>query len=332
MAIAERTEGVAPTGPVRIQRAALIVNARARRAAASVTRVRALLTAAGVPLVAAEALRDVARLHAAVRAALDDGCDLIILGGGDGSLSAVVDDLAHHQAALGLLPLGTANDFARTLAIPSDLDAACATIARGTVAAVDLGLAGDTYFVNVVSVGLGAAVIPAMSPMLKRLAGPLAYPMAAARALLGHRPFAATLTFPDGDYPTATFPRLLQVGVGNGRFYGGGIVVAPEAGITEGLLDVYALAWGRWHDLLGVARCFRSGHFVRHPAVQHYRTRHVHITTRPALPLNVDGELVAHTPEHFAVAPGALRVLVPHASPTTAHRAAGGRDASHRGP
>src|SRR5919198_3686137 len=186
MAIAERTEGVPPTGPVRIQRAALIVNARARRAAASFTRARALLTAAGVPIVAAEALHDAARLRATVRAALDDGCDLIILGGGDGSISAVVDDLAHHHAALGLLPLGTANDLARTLAIPSDLDAACATIARGTVAAVDLGLVGDTYFVNVVSVGLGAAVIPAMSPTLKRLAGPLAYPVAAAPALLGH--------------------------------------------------------------------------------------------------------------------------------------------------
>ena len=77
-------------------------------------------------------------------------------------------------------------------------------------------------------------------------------------------------------------------------------------------------AWGRRHDLLGVARCYRSGPFVRHPAVQHYRTRHVHIRTRPALSLNMNGELVEHTPAHFAVAAGALRGLVPHASPTAA--------------
>jgi diacylglycerol kinase (ATP) len=96
------------------------------------------------------------------------------------------------------------------------------------------------------------------------------------------------------------------------------MVVAPEAGITEGLLDVYALAWGPWHDLLGVARCFRSGHFVRHPAARHYRTRQVHITTRPTLPVNVDGELAKHMPEHFAVAPGALHVFVPRTSSAAA--------------
>jgi YegS/Rv2252/BmrU family lipid kinase len=314
---------MAATGPVRIQRAALIVNTRARRAGASFTRARALLTAAGMPLVAAEALHDAARLRATVRAALDDGCDLIILGGGDGSLSAVVDDLAHHHATLGLLPLGTANDFARTLAIPTDLDAACATITRGAVAAVDLGLAGDTYFINVVSVGLGAAVIPAESPTLKRLAGALAYPVAVARALRRVRPFAATLTFPNGDYPAATFPRLLQVGVGNGRFYGGGLVVAPQAGLDEGLLDAYALAWGSWRDLLGVARSFKSGAFVHRPDVHHYRTAHVHIATQPLLPINMDGELVGRTPTHVAVAPGALRVLVPHAAPAAARRGQG---------
>jgi len=151
------------------------------------------------------------------------GCDLIVLGGGDGSVSAIVEQMAHRQATLGLLPLGAANGVARTPGIPRDLDAACATIARGAVARVDLGLAGDDHYVNVVSVGLGAEVITAVSPTLKRLAGALAYPVAAARALLRYRPFAATLSFPDGDHPTTTFPRLLHVAIGNGRFYGGGM-------------------------------------------------------------------------------------------------------------
>jgi diacylglycerol kinase (ATP) len=106
--------------------------------------------------------------------------------------------------------------------------------------------------------------------------------------------------------------------VGNGCFYGGGMVVAPQAGLDEGLLDVYALPWGSWWVLLGVARSFKSGVFVYWSGVHHYRTAHVHIATRPPLPINMDGDLVGRTPLHFAVAPGALRVLVPHASPAAA--------------
>ena len=118
--------------------------------------------------------------------------------------------------------------------------------------------------------------------------------------------------------------------MGNGRFYGGGLVVAPQAGLDEGLLDVYALPWSSWRDLLGVARSFKSGAFVHRPGVHHYRTAHVHIATQPLLSINMDGELVGRTPTHFAVAPGALRVLVPHASTAAVCRAAGGRDDSHR--
>ena len=108
---------------------------------------------------------------------------------------------------------------------------------------IDLGRADDRYYVNVASIGLGARVITRVSPWLKRVAGKLADPVAVAHALVGFRPFAATLTFPGGDHPPATFPRLLQIGVGNGRFYGGGAVVAPDAGIDDGTLDVYAIEW-----------------------------------------------------------------------------------------
>jgi len=204
------------------KRAALVVNTRARQGRQQADHARRLLTAAGVSIAKTYALRSSSRLSAAVGAALDAGCDLIILGGGDGTVSAVVDLLARRHAVLGLLPLGTANDFARTLGIPDDLEGACATIARGKIVDVDLGRADDIYYVNVASIGLGARVITRISPRLKRIAGTVAYPVAAVRALVGFHPFAATLTFPQGDHPPATFPRLVQIGVGNGRFYGGG--------------------------------------------------------------------------------------------------------------
>jgi len=157
-------------------------------------------------------------------------------------------------------------------------------------------------------------VITRVSPWLKRVAGSLAYPVAAARALVGFRPFAATLTFPGGDHPPATFPRLLQIGVGNGRFYGGGAVVAPDAGIDDGALDVYAIEWAGWRDLAGLALSFRSGRFVRRATVHTYETATVRIDTERTLATNVDGELVDQTPVLFTQARDALRVLVPQDS------------------
>jgi diacylglycerol kinase (ATP) len=222
----------------------------------------------------------------------------------------VVDFLAHHDVILGLLPLGTANDFARTLGIPSDIEGACQTIAGGKVVDVDLGLAGDNYYVNVASVGLGVGATQALSPWLKKSAGPLAYPVAAIKAFLSHEPFSARLTFPDGDHEPVEYGRLLQVAVGNGRFYGGGMVVAPESGIDDRSLDIYAIEMGRHRDLIGVARYLKSGDFIRSESVSHYCTERVRLETEPDLSINIDGEVVAKTPQDFSMAHNALKVLV----------------------
>jgi diacylglycerol kinase (ATP) len=192
-----------------VKRATLVVNARSRSGEQAFSQASELLHSFGVPIDAEYALRDPSRLPETVRRATMEGSDLIVLGGGDGSVSSVVDFLVESGAVLGLLPLGTANDFARTLGIPTDTQRACETIAHGEVVDVDLGLAGDDYFVNVASVGLGVEVTRALSPALKRRAGALAYPIAAIRAFFSHQPFAASLTFPDGDHPAATFGRLL---------------------------------------------------------------------------------------------------------------------------
>jgi diacylglycerol kinase (ATP) len=206
-----------------LHRAALIVNTRSRSGERTFFEALDRLEELGVPLGATYAIRDPVRLPETVREVLheDSGYRLLVLGGGDGSVSSVVDFLAHHDVILGLLPLGTANDFARTLGIPSDIEGACQTIAGGKVVDVDLGLAGDNYYVNVASVGLGVGATQALSPWLKKSAGPLAYPVAAIKAFLSHEPFSARLTFPDGDHEPVEYGRLLQVAVGNGRFYGG---------------------------------------------------------------------------------------------------------------
>jgi diacylglycerol kinase (ATP) len=297
-------------------RAALIVNTRSRSGERTFFEALDRLEELGVPLGATYAIRDPVRLPETVREVLHEGSGsrLLILGGGDGSVSSVVDFLAHHDVILGLLPLGTANDFARTLGIPADVEKACETIAGGKIVDVDLGLAGDNYYVNVASVGLGVGVTQALSPRLKRRIGALAYPTAAIRAFLSHEPFSARLTFPDGDHEPVEYERLLQVAVGNGRFYGGGMIVAPESGIDDRRLDIYAIEIGRHRDLVGVARYLKSGDFIRSDSVGHFRTERVRLETEPDLPVNIDGEVVTRTPQDFSVAHNALKVLVPSGS------------------
>jgi diacylglycerol kinase (ATP) len=297
-------------------RAALIVNTRSRSAERVFFRALDRLQELKVSLGATYAIRDPVRLSETVREVLGDGSgyETLILGGGDGSVSSVVDFLAHHDVTLGLLPLGTANDFARTLGIPPEVDGACDAIARGKVVDVDLGLAGENYYVNVASVGLGVGATRSLAPWVKKSVGPLAYPVAAIKAFMTHEPFSARLVFPDGDHEPVEHERLLQVAVGNGRFYGGGMVVAPGSGIDDKSLDVYAIRLGRHRDLLGAARYLKSGDFIRNESVNQYRTARVRLETDPQLSVNIDGELVARTPQDFSVAANALKVLVPQDS------------------
>ena len=306
-------------------RAALIVNTRSRSGEQTFFEALDRLEELGVSLGATYAIRDPVRLPETVREVLRESSEyrLLILGGGDGSVSSVVDFLAHHDVILGLLPLGTANDFARTLGIPADVEKACEAIAGGKIVDVDLGLAGDNYYVNVASVGLGVGATQALSPWLKKSAGPLAYPVAAIKAFLSHEPFSARLTFPDGDHEPVEYGRLLQVAVGNGRFYGGGMVVAPESGIDDRSLDIYAIEMGRHRDLIGVARYLKSGDFIRSESVGHYQTERVRLETEPDLAVNIDGEVVTRTPQDFSVVRNALKVLVPPESTAASRDLAG---------
>ena len=302
----------------------MIVNTRSRSGERAFFQALDRLQELGVTLGPTYAVRDPVRLPETVRDVLDDGSEyrVLILGGGDGSVSSVVDFLAHRDVTLGLLPLGTANDFARTLEIPVDIEQACHTIAHGKVVDVDLGLARDNYYVNVASTGLSVKVTQALSSRLKKI-GALAYPMAAIRAFFEHEPFSARLTFPDGDREPVEYGRLLHLAVGNGRFYGGGIVVAPEAGIDDRRLDVLAIELGRPRTLLGVARYIRSGDFIRMEGVHHHRTERVRLETEPELPINIDGEVVTGTPQDFSVEHNALKVIVPPESTAACRDLAG---------
>lgn len=293
--------------------AAVVINAGSRRGAAGELAVDAMKKA-GVPITAVNHILSGADLAGTLDRVLADGHDLVVVGGGDGTVSCAAGRVAGTNVVLGVLPLGTANDFARTLEIPNNIAEACATVAEGKVVDIDLGRANGEPFLNVASVGLSVAVTEALSPRLKRYIGPLAYSIATLRAYARHKPFRARLEFPEGDHEPMELDNLLQVAVGNGRHYGGGNTVSPTAGIDDHLLDIYAILAGPLREHVSIARLLKDGSFIEHDKVHHLTSRHVRLVTDPPLPVNLDGEIATATPADFTVQRNAVHVVVPQSS------------------
>ncbi|WP_210651988.1 lipid kinase [Nocardioides sp. SYSU D00065] len=304
------TQPAEPTDPSsrRTDRIAVVVNTASRTGARALPYVVAALQRAARQV-------DVHPAHggAGLAGALDDALvsepNLLVVGGGDGTIGAAADRVAHTGTALGVLPLGTANDFARTLQIPASLDAAVDTVLRGPVVDVDLGRVDGRAYLNVASLGLSVAVTRRLTPGLKRRLGRFAYPAATLAAYSRHRPFAARIELSDGT--VLELEDLMQVAVGNGRHYGGGLTVSPGASIDDHLLDVYAVEQGRHRDHVSVARLLRTGHLVDHDRVHHLTTRRLRLVTDEPMEVNLDGEIAATTPATFEVDRNALHVVVP---------------------
>lgn len=294
--------------------AAVVINAGSRRGAAAYELAVDRLVELGVPVASTHPVTSGTELATVLDRVIGERHDLVVVGGGDGTVSCAAGRVAGTDVTLGVLPLGTANDFARTVEIPPDLEGACAALAGGKVVDIDLGRANGEPFLNVASSGLSVEVTQALSPRLKKHLGPLAYPIATLRAYRRHRPFRARLEFPDGDHEPMELDDLLQVAVGNGRHFGGGMAVSPTAGIDDHLLDINAIVQGRLRDHVSIARLLKDGSFVEHDQVHHVTSRKVRLTTEPAFPVNLDGEIATTTPTVFEIERNAVHVVVPQRS------------------
>jgi diacylglycerol kinase (ATP) len=236
--------------------------------------------------------------------------DLVIIGGGDGTLNAAADALVEAGLPLGILPLGTANDLARTLEIPTDLIEASRVIAAGQTRRIDLGRINGKHFFNVASIGLSVHVARQLDVDVKRRWGVLGYPLTLWRAL-GHRhSFRAEIRC-DG---TRARVRTMQISAGNGRYYGGGMTIAADAAIDDGMLDVVSLAPQGVLELILNLPALRWGWHERPEQVRHWRCREIEIRTVQPLPVNTDGEVTTRTPAKIVVVPKALAVCVAHTS------------------
>ena len=300
---------------VEIGRTVVVVNAKSRQGEASFNDIMAELQSQGIGVVTARAIKNPAQIKPWLEGILDKrDFDTVIVGAGDGSLSLLAGALAERKVRLGVIPLGTANDFARTLDIPKDIKKAVEILKAGYVQPVDLGHSGDRCFLNVASIGLGVQVAGKMNNDLKKWIGPLAYGVAAFKAFSQRRPIHFKLTYKDpekGGRESVQEFKALQVAIANGRYFGGGIVSAPNATLDDSLLAVTVIKEMGIFELARIIPGLLDGSYVKHPKVEHFNTTEVQVETRHPHGVNLDGEVCQRTPLHFKVSPKALEVFVP---------------------
>ena len=298
-----------PTRPPK--QAILIVNAKSRQGAEAFEEARAKLTAAGIELLDAKAIKDPRRIAGAVKKAIK-AAPMVILGGGDGSLSANVDYFLGSDTVFAFLPLGTANSFARTLGTPLDLDGAIDTIANGEVRELDLGCIDGDYFLNNAAIGLAPMVAETVPHGLKRRLGRLGYLLWAGWSAASFKAFRLIVDNGDQRY------RLwaTEVRIANGRFHGG-MELIENADVESGEIVIQAVQ-GR--SLFGLAKSYLASaikHSRRQETVREFHGKHMKIDTRPRLRVSIDGELGPEMPIEVSVAPSAVRVVVPRESAET---------------
>ena len=290
---------------VQFRSAAMIVNAKSRKGQKLFQRACAAMDGLDFP-VDAHAVENPDDLEATVERALAKKPDLVILGGGDGTVSGLVDLLVGKGVTLAVLPLGTANSFARTLGLPIDVEGAIEVIRTGVPKRIDLGMIDNDYFANCAAMGISPQIAETVPHGLKKVLGRIGYFGWAAWQFVRFKPFMLTI---DDGVETHRL-RVVEVRISNGPYHGGTWLV-DEASVQSGRIVVQAVT-GRYKRTLvkNWAASF-LGLKARHQDTVSFSGTALKVDTRPSLPISIDGEVLAHTPITARVAAGAIEVMAP---------------------
>ena len=247
--------------------------------------------------------RDLGELGAEL---VDEGAERVIVASGDGSIGAAAEEAARRGVPLGVVPAGTANDFARRMQLPLDAEEAARLAVRGTETRVlDLARIGADPFVNVASTGLAVVAAEHAKPA-KKLLGPLAYSLGAVRAGLGAAPFRCAVV---SDGEPVFDGRAWQVIVANSGGFGGGAHAAP-AEPDDGMLDVLVVEAGSRARLVVHAYGMRRGNLAWQEGAHHARGRSIRLEVAHGTCFNVDGEVREHGACEATVEPKAFELVV----------------------
>jgi YegS/Rv2252/BmrU family lipid kinase len=233
--------------------------------------------------------------------------EVAVAFGGDGLISAVAGALKHTEALIGVLPGGRGNDLCRVLGIPRKPVDACSVLASGVVRELDLGEAGGRTFVGIASCGFDS-LVNQIANETTLVRGGLVYAYGLLRALPSWKPAGFEVRL-DGDQPRRFAG--YSVAAANSKAFGGGMLLAPDASLEDGLLDVVMIEDMPRLRYLRLAPTVFSGRHVRQPTVHVVRGRDVHISATRSFTLYADGEAIAELPVTIRVLPRAVRVIVP---------------------
>lgn len=272
---------------------------------AHLDRIRVLASKLGAGLCVS---RKVSDLSEQARKAAEDGVERLLVAGGDGTMHHAVQGLAGTSCALGVIPLGSGNDLAGTLGIPPDLEAAVERALRGEIRRIDLARVGETFCVGYAGVGFDSEVTRYANEV-KVLRGPLIYFYAVIHTLITFEPPRMRVVHDEGEYEG----KVMFAVVNNLPRFGGGMRIAPDARIDDGLLDLVMVKEIPKPTLLSVFPKVYNGKHVGHPAVRIVRTRRVEITIDRPMTMYGGGEplrpLAAGEPVAVEVVPGGLAVV-----------------------
>ena len=240
-----------------------------------------------------------------------DKVDLVVAGGGDGTLNTVLQGLVGSKMPLGILPLGTANDLAKTLGIPTDLEQACDVIAGGHTRRIDVGRVNDVYYFNEASIGMSVALCRRLTKESKSKFGVFALLARAVQIMFAMRRFRALITLPSGEIIAK---RTAQLTFGNGQNFGA-FVATEDAEIDDRKLDLYSVEFKHWSDYFGAIAALSLRRYDDIRSVFTLHDKRFEVKTGRPMRIEADGEIVAWTPATFAVVPSAVEVFVPAPSP-----------------
>lgn len=245
--------------------------------------------------------------------AAENRVDAVVAAGGDGTVSEVVNGLIRAAAGdvtrpLGILPIGTGNDFSDMLSIPRDLDEAAAVIAAGGARQVDAGRVNDHFFNNNCALAM-EPMVTIENARMRRLSGNLRYVTALVKSLFKLRAWHMRIRWDGGEHEGPMY--LLSVC--NSPRTGGVFYMSPGASVDDGLFDfVFAPEMPKWRVLSIVPRLFKGSH-IGHPLITHGRTRRLTVESDPGTPIHADGEIVSEAERRveYEILPRRLRVFTP---------------------
>lgn len=235
------------------------------------------------------------------------GYSAVVAVGGDGTLNEVINGVAAHKTAVGLIPLGTGVDFSRTVGLSNSPMEALNTVLAGNLRRVDIGLVNNHRFCNVAGTGFDAKVAHRVNQTDSKGSGAVPYVQALLQTLFTYKNTPFTITIDDSIHEVTS----LLMAVGNGRFFGGGMQICPDADIADGHFDVCIVGdVGKLPMLLLLGRVFNGSH-MKHPLVTYKKARKVTVHGPADFAVQADGELVSFLPATFELKRAALSMLLP---------------------